>query len=158
MEILRITENKRDFMPLLLLADEQESVVDTYLYRGDLFTLADPDLRGVCVVTDEGDYFELQNLAVGTPFQRQGYGSALVKHIFKHYAGRGKRMVVGTGDCPPQLAFYESCGFLYTHTVKDYMLDHYDHPIFEDGVQLRDKVYFAKELDRGEGGVLCHMK
>ncbi|MFR9152056.1 MAG: GNAT family N-acetyltransferase, partial [Hungatella sp.] len=41
MEIKRIEENKKQFMDLLLLADEQESMIDKYLERGDLFALYD---------------------------------------------------------------------------------------------------------------------
>ena len=37
MEIKRISENKKQFLDLLLLADEQESMIDQYLERGDLF-------------------------------------------------------------------------------------------------------------------------
>jgi len=145
MEIRRIFENKRDFMPLLLLADETESSIDAYLHRGDLFALYDNTLRGVCVVTDEGDCFELQNLAVDTRFQRQGYGRALVNFIFEHYAGRQKPMRVGTGDSPNTVPFYESCGFVFTHRVVDYIFDRFG-PIYENGLMLRDKVYFVKEL------------
>lgn len=148
MEIRQIHENKRDFMPLLLLADEPENLAeDSYLERGDLFALYDTEVKGVCVITDEGDCFELQNLAVDENCQRQGYGSALVRHVFEHYAGQGKPMIVGTGDCAPQVAFYESCGFEHSHTLKDYFVERFDRPIYEDGVLLRDKVYFVKLLD-----------
>ena len=146
MQIRQIHENKRDFLPLLLLADERESDIDKYLHRGELFALYDPDLRGVCVVTDEGEFFELQNLAVGEAYQRRGYGRALVQHIFKHYAGQGRPMRVGTGDCLPQRAFYESCGFQFSHRLADYFLTYCDYPIYEGGVRLRDKIYFTKEL------------
>ena len=46
-----ITENKKAFLDLLLLGDEQESMIDKYLENGDLFALYDGDLKGVCVVT-----------------------------------------------------------------------------------------------------------
>ena len=39
--IEQITTDKRAFMPLLLLADEQESMIDRYLDRGEMFTLID---------------------------------------------------------------------------------------------------------------------
>lgn len=31
MEIIEIKENKKQFLPLLLLADEQESMIDRYI-------------------------------------------------------------------------------------------------------------------------------
>jgi len=42
MEIKRISENKKQFLDLLLLADEQESMIDQYLERGDLLSLSQP--------------------------------------------------------------------------------------------------------------------
>ena len=141
-----ITTDKPSFMPLLLLADEEERFINEYLYRGELFALYDDGLKAVCVVTDEGGgLFELQNIAVDAAFQQRGYGRALVKHIFAQYVGRAKTMLVGTGDSPLHIAFYESCGFVYSHRIENYILDRYG-PIFENGVQLRDKIYLTKEL------------
>lgn len=48
--IERITENKKRFLDLLLLADEQEDMIDRYLPDGELFALYDDDLKSVCVV------------------------------------------------------------------------------------------------------------
>lgn len=36
MEIIEIKENKKQFLPLLLLADEQESMIDRYIDRGTI--------------------------------------------------------------------------------------------------------------------------
>jgi len=55
MEIKIIESNKKDFLDLLLLADEQESMIDKYLDRGKLFALYDDGLKSICVVTDEGN-------------------------------------------------------------------------------------------------------
>ena len=52
MEIKIINENKKQFIDLLLLADEQESMIDRYLERGELFALYDNDLKSICVVTE----------------------------------------------------------------------------------------------------------
>lgn len=45
MKIERITENKKRFLDLLLLADEQEDMIDKYLPQGDLFALYDGDIQ-----------------------------------------------------------------------------------------------------------------
>jgi GNAT superfamily N-acetyltransferase len=73
-------------------------------------------------VTDEGGgVLELQNLAVAQPCQRQGYGMCMAAHLFAHYSGRGT-MLVGTGDSPVTVPFYQRCGFVMSHRAKDYML------------------------------------
>lgn len=147
MSICLITENKTDFLPLLLLGDEQESQIEKYLERGDLFALYDGDLKSVCAVTDEGGgTLEIQNLATDTRYQKQGYATRLIDYIAAYYAGRHDKIILGTGDVPGILAFYQRRGFTVTHRVADYFTTHYDHPMIEDGVLLKDKVYLERKL------------
>lgn len=147
MEIKVIDSNKRDYLELLLLADEQESMIDKYLDRGTLFALFDPDLKSICVVTDEGTgNYEIQNLATYDQFQRHGYGRRLLNHIFDYYKGKGSTMHLGTGDVPWIVSFYESCGFVFSHRLTNYFLEHYDEPMFDGNIQLKDKVYFKLNL------------
>ena len=147
MEIKSICENKRQFLDLLLLADEQESMIDKYLERGDLFALYDGDLKSVCVVTRESDdECELKNIATYEKWHGNGYGSKLLLHIFSHYKGKYTNMTVGTGDSPWILRFYEKNGFRISHRVKDFFIDNYDHPMFDNGVQLVDMIYLSKIL------------
>lgn len=147
MEIKTIKENKKRFLDLLLLADEQESMIDKYLDRGDMFALYDSDLKSICVVTQEReDIFELKNLATDEKYQGQGYGSRLVKYLFEYYKDKGKTMLVGTGESPLTLPFYEHCGFKQSHRVKNFFVDNYDHPIYENGIQLIDMIYLKKDL------------
>jgi hypothetical protein len=61
MEIKIVDNDKKNYLDLLLLADEQENMIDTYLDRGALFVLYDDGLKSICVVTDEGSgNFEIQ--------------------------------------------------------------------------------------------------
>jgi len=147
MNIVIITENKKDFLDLLLLADEQESMIDKYLDRGTLFALYDNDLKSICVVTDEGNgIFEIQNLATYQHFQGNGYGRYLINYACDYYKGECTVMMVGTGDVPGAISFYENSGFVFSHRIKNYILEHYKEPVFEDGVQLIDKVYLKRDL------------
>ena len=54
---------------------------------------------------------------------------------------------VGTGDSPSTIPFYESCGFCRHHQVKDFFTDHYDHPIYDSGVQLVDMVCLQRKME-----------
>ena len=99
MEINKITENKKQFLDLLLLADEQEDMIDRYLERGDMFALYDGDLKSVCVVAAiDHETCELKNIATYEEQQKKGYGSALLKYILDFYKGKYKTIIVGTGD------------------------------------------------------------
>jgi len=148
MEFQTISDNKRAFLPLLLLGDEQEDMIERYLDRGTLYALYDEGrLRAVCVVTEEGGgTFEIKNLAVAAESQRRGYGRAVVDYVVRQYRGRGIRLLVGTGDSPLTVPFYEACGFRESRRVKDFFLEHYDHPIWEAGRLLTDMVYFSMTL------------
>ena len=137
MKIRKVMHNKKEYMELLLLADEQEDMIDRYLERGDMFVLEDGGVLAECVVTREGDgVYELKNIAVAPDCQRKDYGDC-------------ERMLVGTGDVPSSLGFYHSCGFTESHHVKNFFTDHYDHPMFEDGKQLVDMVYLKRERPGG---------
>ena len=148
MEIIQINEqDKRDFLDLLLLADEDAGMIERYLSRGELFALYDNGLKSICVVTQESDTIcELKNIATVPDYQGQGYGSRLIAHITKHYQGRYAIMQVGTGDVPRSLRFYEKNGFTLSHRVKNFFTDHYDHQMIEDGIPLVDMVYLQKRL------------
>lgn len=148
MEIIKIIkENKKDFLDLLLLGDEQESMIDKYLDRGKLFVLYDGDLKTVCVVTKENnDECEIKNLATYKKYQGQGYGSRLLEYLSEYYKDEFKTMIVGTGDSPLTIPFYERCGFKIYTRIKNFFIDNYDNPIFEGGVQLVDMVYLKKDL------------
>ena len=54
MKVEQVFSDRKRFLDLLLLADEQEDMIDRYLERGDMFALYNEDkLRAVCVVTNE---------------------------------------------------------------------------------------------------------
>ncbi len=147
MNIVEIKTDKKRFLPLLLLGDEQEDMIDRYLDRGTMYVLEEGGVQALCVVTDEGDgALELKNLAVTPARQRQGCGRRLVDFLCETYAGQYLRLLVGTGDSPLTLPFYEACGFRRSHVVPNFFTDHYDHPIFEDGKQLVDMIYLVREL------------
>ena len=146
MEFCAISDNKRAFLPLLLLGDEQEEMIDRYLDRGTLWALYDGGvLRCVCVVTEEGDGdFEIKNLAVASGSQRRGYGRAMVEHVARQC--RGRRLLAGTGDSPLTVPFYQACGFQEDHRIPNFFTENYDHPIYEAGRLLTDMVVFSMAL------------
>lgn len=143
-----VTEGKKRYLPLLLLGDEQESMIDRYLEEGALYIWKEgEETAGVCVVTDQGNgVLELKNIAVDPRFQRRGIGRAMIEALAKRHRGSYRVLLAGTGEAPSTLGFYQHCGFTYSHRVKDFFLQ-YDHPIVEEGVQLKDMVYFQRTLE-----------
>lgn len=149
MKIIQLTDNKKQYLNLLLLADESESMIDRYLERGDMFVLDDNGIKAVCIVTDEDDEIcELKNIAVTTESQQQGYGKRLIKHLLSYYSRKYNQMIVGTGDVPSTVGFYKSCGFEYSHRIENFFIGNYDHQMFEDGVLLKDMVYLKRNIPK----------
>jgi GNAT superfamily N-acetyltransferase len=146
-KIEKVIENKKKFLDLLLLADEQENMIDKYLQGGDLFALYDDDLKSVCVVLPlNSEICELKNIATYKKYQGKGYGKALIYFIVDFYKNQYKTMLVGTGETPTILSFYESCGFEKAYRVKNFFTDNYNQPIFEGDIQLVDMIYLKRDF------------
>ena len=147
MKIREVNENKKQFISLLLLADEQESMIDRYLEKGTMYVLEDNGVKAECVVTDEGNgILEIKNIAVDPKYHGMGYGKVLIDFLANKYAKEYSILQVGTGDSPLTIPFYEKCGFIRSHKIPNFFTDNYNHPIYEGGVQLIDMVYLQRCL------------
>ena len=147
MVIIEVTENKKQYLDLLLLADEQEDMIDRYLDNGRMYVLDDNGIKCECVITDEGNgVLEIKNIATVSEYQGKGYAKALIDFVAKKYKGQYTVLQVGTGDSPLTIPFYEKCGFVRSHSVPNFFTDNYNHPIFECGIQLVDMVYLQRPL------------
>ena len=149
MEIVKISEDKEKYIPLLLVGDEEEAMIMRYLPRGELFVMRDGE-NALCaaVVTDEGSgTAELKNISVAPEHQRRGHGRAMMEFIERHCRGRGFfELILGTGETPQTLGFYESCGYSVFRRKRDFFTKNYSRPIIDNGVLLRDMIYLKKEL------------
>ena len=147
MKILESSKNKKQYMELLFLADEQEDMIDKYINRGTRYILDDNGVKSECVVTDEGNgILEIKNIATNPKFQKMGYGKSLIDFIANKYKNKFSILQVGTGDSPATISFYIKCGFSHSHIIKKFFIDNYNHPIYEDGVKLVDMIYLRRVL------------
>ena len=146
MGIRRVDADKKAYLPLLLLGDEQEDMIDRYLERGVLYVLEEEgETKALCVVTEEGGgVLEIKNMATEPRYQRRGYGKQLIEFLVSADRGTHRLLRVGTGDSPATIPFYEACGFRRAFVVKNFFVEHYRQPIFEQGVQLVDMVYLER--------------
>lgn len=148
MTIIQVYTDKKRCLPLLLLGDEQESMIDKYLSDADLFVgISDGNpiaVAAVCTVGD--DSVELKNLAVLPACQKLGYGRQMLDFVCNRYRASASLLLVGTGEVPATRGFYEHCGFTYSHRIPDFFTANYHHPIYEQDILLRDMVYLKKHL------------
>lgn len=136
-------------MHLLLEADPSEAHIKKYLRQSFCYS-AKKNKRfvGVYVLCSlDSSAFELMNIAVAPDCRKEGIGTALLQHAITTAKQHGaERLDLGTGTFGYQLAFYQKAGFRVTAVERDYFLNHYGEPIFEDGIQHKDRLRLSKNL------------
>ena len=135
----RVDAHRKSYLPLLLLADPSEAMVDRYLEAGEMTVLEDGETGEVlaeAVMLPLGpEQIELKNLAVAENRQRQGFGSQMVRHLLAEYGSRYPEILVGTS--PAGAPFYRRLGFADSHILPGFF-SAYPEPVVEDGVVLTD--------------------
>ena len=149
MEIRQITEDKDNYLEMLLIADPQENMIRRYLDKSDMFVLEDAgEVLTIGVVEPmKNKRCELKNLVTSQEYRRQGYGTYMVNYLSEYYSVTCDVMYVGTGNNSNTLDFYKQCGFVNSHIVANFFVDYYEKPIYENGIQLTDMIYLKKNLD-----------
>ena len=76
-----------------------------------------------------------------------GYSFRIIKPSFSNsFKEKYSILQVGTGDSTLTIPFYEQCGFIRSHYIKNFFIDNYEQPIYEDGIQLIDMIYLQRKL------------
>lgn len=137
--------------PLLLLADPDREQVLRYLPQSRLSALVDGE-RAVAVVVITpcgGEAVEITNLAVDEAWQGRGLGRRLLESAIERARSDGlRRLTIATGNSSlAQLGLYQRVGFRIVGVDPDYFVRHYPEPIFENGIQCRDQIRLAIELN-----------
>lgn len=126
---------------LLLLADPEEAVIETYIHDSMLYEYVEHDsVFGVAATLDLPDgSIELKNIAVLPDIQRRGVGSAMLKFICRKASGR--RLIVGTADVSCEaLAFYEQNGFVRFDIIPNFFINNYTEPVFDKDKRCTDMI------------------
>ncbi|MEC0094275.1 GNAT family N-acetyltransferase [Paenibacillus macquariensis] len=141
---MTITEVTTYPMDLLLLADPEEQAIQAYITRSKCYVKElDGKIVGTYVILPTRPHtIEIMNIAVEESLQGKGIGQQLIQHAIHTSKELGYTSIeIGTGNSSiPQLYLYQKCGFRIVGIDKDYFIQHYDEPIFENGLQCRDMV------------------
>lgn len=148
--IRNLDNNKKLPYDLLLLADPSRELVDEYLKQSYVF-VADVNNKtvGVCVLYHiNRNKAEIKNIAVDPQYQKQGIGNTLMKEVIKQAADKGyKELIIGTGNNGfSQLYMYQRLGFEMTEIIRNFFIDNYKEPIFENGLQCKHMIILTKDL------------
>lgn len=143
--ITKVDDDKKQYLPLLLIGDESETMIDRYLDSGTLYVgLFNGKPIAVCVTVNlDSNTLEIKNLAVDAEYRRHGYGRRMLEYVESRHSN--KKIILGTGETPSTLKFYKSCGYSYSHRIPNFFINNYSAPIIEEGVTLRDMIYLEKQ-------------
>ncbi len=137
-------------MSLLLEADPDEDMVLSYLDACLAFALIEDDeVVGACLLKQEveGNSAELMNIAIWPDKQKLGLGSVLLKGVLaSDSVANLDRVWLKTGTFGHQLSFYQRQGFRVERVVKNYFVDNYPEPIFENGIQHQDMLILELQI------------
>lgn len=135
---------------LLLLADETVDAIAKYIHDCDIFVY---EQNGAIVAQYtmqklSPEVAEIKNISVGVPYQGRGLGKLLLTDAIARAKQNGFRsLLIGTGDVMfMQLRLYQTMGFEMHQIKKNFFLQNYAEPLFEDGLQLKHMVVLHKVL------------
>ncbi|WP_128894087.1 GNAT family N-acetyltransferase [Longirhabdus pacifica] len=140
------TEDRQNFMDLLLIADPDKNVVLEYIDEGTLIAMMDEErCIGVCHYKNTAEKeVEIMNIGVIEAVRGKGYGKQLLQYTIAHIKHEKKtRIILGTGNSSiGNIAFYQKSGFDLFELWHHYFVDKYKEEIFEDGIQCKHMLRF----------------
>ncbi|AKO92622.1 GNAT family N-acetyltransferase [Priestia filamentosa] len=144
MIIRRIHREETPPFSLLLLADPSQEKVKEHLEKGVCFVAEeDKKIIGAYILEEKNEKsIELVNIAVKEHLHGKGIGKKLIQHVLQSTKEQGYEIIeVGTGNSSiNQLAFYQKCGFRMTGIERNFFLENYKEPLFENGIRCQDMV------------------
>lgn len=149
-KIIKVEGNREKYLDLLMLADPEEAVVRAYIDQGWLFALYESDeLYGVMLLLEhDATTLEIKNIAVKESAQNRGFGKQLLDQAKAFGRQQGYRvLMVGTGNSSlPVLFFYQKAGFRFRSVIRNFFVDNYKEPIYENGLQCTEMLILDQEL------------
>ena len=152
-KIERLHSNQEIPYDLLLLADESLEAIHKYLSVSDIYIarhVASGNPLAVFVLQSlNRKEMEIKNIAVSPEFQDIGIGSCMIEEIKQIARSQGCSAIwVGTPDSAfLQICFYKKNGFSIATVKKDFYVQNYPYPIFENDVELKDMIMLTAKIE-----------
>lgn len=150
LHIEQIKRNRDTPYELLELADPSRIRINEYLKTGTCYVaIVHSKVVGVVVLHPiDLVSIEIKNIAVSESKQGKGVGKALLRYAESVSRQLGfEKLVIGTGNSSlGQLALYQKEGFEMFEIRKDFFINNYTEPIFENGLQCKHMVVLEKNL------------
>jgi len=145
--------DRTELRPLFALAEDSAELLDAYVSLGSVLVAREAGIvvgHLQLVHSASPDEVELKNMAVLDAHRGRGIGRQLVDEAVRHSMGVGhRRMIVATAAADiGNLRFYQRVGFRFSAVERDAFTPQtgYPEPIVIDGIELRDRVWFTRDL------------
>lgn len=135
---------------LLVEADPSEEIIADYLHRGVCFLgVYNEELIGVLVLLEiSEEAIEVKNIAIVNNFQRRGFAKEMLAFAEEYATQKGfQKLIITTGNSSiGQLALYQKVGFEMHSIERNFFVENYEDPIFENGIQCKHRIILEKIL------------
>lgn len=135
---------------LLLLSDDTKEAIEKNLDGGELYfgKYKEQIVAAFILKVVQNDTVEIKNIAVVENLQGKGIGTILLNDIKEKVKQREfQKLLVGTCDqCKKEIEFYKKSDFVLTDIRKNFFVENYNEPIYENGKQIIDMVVLKIDL------------
>ncbi|MBD0256283.1 MAG: GNAT family N-acetyltransferase [Cytophagales bacterium] len=145
----KLTKGEAIPYDLLLLADETIEIIDRYAKEGQIYVLEGKGQLLAVYVLQAIDpaRIEIKNIAVDRNHQGQGIGRFMLRDATSRAKAQGYgTILIGTANgAIKQLYLYQKEGFEITSIKKNFFVDNYPAPIFENGILCKHMIMLEKQ-------------
>ena len=148
--VRKILDNEDIPYGLLLDADPSMEVISTYLDLSEIYVaLLEDKIIGTFVLYPvDDDTLEIKNIAVDEGLQRRGIGKLLLNKAEQISVSKGaKKIDIATSNASFEaLSLYQKAGFDMHSLKKNFIIENYPEPLFDNGIQCRHMIVLTKYL------------
>ena len=149
-KVRKILDNEDIPYDLLLDADPSMEVISTYLGLSEIYVaLLEKKIIGTFVLYPvDQEILEIKNIAVEEGLQRRGIGKLLLKNAVEIARAMGfKKLDIATSNASFEaLSLYQKAGFDIDLIKKNFIIENYPEPMFDNGIQCRHMIVLTKYL------------
>ncbi|MBY9007323.1 MAG: GNAT family N-acetyltransferase [Candidatus Lokiarchaeota archaeon] len=148
-KVRKLLEDEKIPYDLLLLADETIEAIDKYIKDSEIYILESAKKIIAIYVLQiiDKNKIEIKNIAVDTEYQGKGIGTFLLRDATNKAKVKGfKIIIIGTGDASKQLYLYQKEGFEIYGKKKNFFINNYPEPIYENGKRLKHMIMLKKTI------------
>jgi ribosomal protein S18 acetylase RimI-like enzyme len=151
MTIERLSHNEPIPYDLLLSADPDKHMIETYIHDSIVYVTRDTSGRIIGIIAYlplSTETVEIKNIAVHQHYQNQGIGTRLIKETLQYIKHRSySKVIIGTGNTSvKQLRLYQKLGFRIKEKIEGFFTENYPFPIEENGSICKDKIVLEMDI------------